>query len=65
MALELAVGSLGLSTFADRLAGMQVVASSDNVGAECAFWTANPHSFDRARIVHAASLLLAEAEAQS
>ena len=64
MALELAAISLGLSTFADRLAGRQVVAFSDNVGAECALRSANAHSFDHARIVHTIWLQLAEAEAQ-
>ena len=64
MALELAAISLGLSTFADRLAGRQVVAFSDNVGAECALRSANAHSFDHARIVRTIWLQLAEAEAQ-
>ena len=64
MALELAAISLGLSTFAHRLKGRQVVAFSDNVGAECALRSANAHSFDHARIVHTAWLQLAEAEAQ-
>ena len=64
MALDLAAPSLGLSMFADRLAGRQVVAFSDKIGAECALRSANARSFDHARIVHTAWLQLAEAEAQ-
>ena len=43
MALELAAISLGLSTFAGRLAGWRAAAFSDGVGAECALRSASAH----------------------